>query len=75
MFMDKVNLQKAIDLLGSQAALARAIGKKQAHIWWWLRRAKALPPAQAIAIELATGGVVQRSDLCPEIFCIKKDSV
>lgn len=60
-------LQEAIDALGSQAALARALKKKQGHIWFWLHEAKKLSPSIAIQIERATDGKVSRARLCPEL--------
>ena len=36
-------LQKAIELAGGQANLARQIGVKQGHVWWWLNRSKKVP--------------------------------
>ena len=60
-------LERAIKIMGSQAALAEAIGKKQGHIWFYLKKAQKLPPALAIKIEKATEYRVPRSDLCPEL--------
>lgn len=59
-------LQKAVDIAGSQAALARLVGKKQGHIWWWLNEKSPLPPEIAIKIELATG--VPRHELRSDIW-------
>lgn len=61
-------LQKAIKLAGSQAELARRIGKKQAHIWNWLHRDKIVPAEAVLSIEAATEGQVSRYDLRPDIF-------
>lgn len=60
-------LKAAIVVLGSQARLATALGKKQGHIWFWLHKAKKLSPSIAIEIEHATGGIVPRASLCPEL--------
>lgn len=60
-------LREAITILGGQAALATAIGKKQGHIWFYLNEAQKLPPALAIKIELATEGKVSRDRLCPAL--------
>jgi DNA-binding transcriptional regulator YdaS (Cro superfamily) len=60
-------LKEAIDRLGGQVALADALGKKQGHVWFWLNRAKKLSPSIAIEIEQATGGIVPRHRLCPEL--------
>lgn len=60
-------LLEAIEHAGGQAALAKAVGKKQGHIWFWLNRANKLSPSIAIKIEQATGGKVSRERLCPEL--------
>lgn len=62
------HLQRAIEILGGQSALARACGKKQAHVWYWLNRSGRVPAEQAITIEQATGGEVSRHDLRPDIY-------
>jgi DNA-binding transcriptional regulator YdaS (Cro superfamily) len=62
-----LTIQKAIDLLGSQQALAKACGAKQQHVWNWLQ-AKSVPVDRAIQIEVATGGEVTKEELCPEFF-------
>lgn len=64
-------LQTAVDLVGGQAALARAIGGtvKQAHVWHWLNRGGARVPAEhCAAIERATAGKITRQDLRPDVF-------
>ncbi|MBB2157034.1 helix-turn-helix domain-containing protein [Gluconacetobacter diazotrophicus] len=68
--MANSSLQSAVDLFGGQSSLAKAIGKKQGHVWWWLHRARKVPAEQAIAIERATGGAVSRQDLRPDLFGI-----
>lgn len=60
-------LQEAIEIVGSQAELARRLKKKQGHIWFWLKEAKKLSPGIAIKIEQATDGKVPRHRLCPEL--------
>lgn len=59
-------LEKAIEVAGSQAELARRIGKKQAHVWNWLHRDKIVPAEVVLAIEQATG--VTRYELRPDVF-------
>lgn len=66
--MSQSALEKAIEVVGSQAELARRIGKKQAHIWNWLNRDKDVPAEVVASIEDATGGAVTRHDLRPDIF-------
>jgi DNA-binding transcriptional regulator YdaS (Cro superfamily) len=60
-------LREAIKVMGNQTALAKAIGKEQGHIWFWLKRAQKIPPTIAIKIEQATDGKVSRDRLCPEL--------
>jgi DNA-binding transcriptional regulator YdaS (Cro superfamily) len=67
-------LQKAVEIAGGQAPLARKIkalvegsNVLQQHVWHWLQCGK-VPPQYAKAIETATGGEVTRHDLRPDIF-------
>lgn len=59
-------LERAIDVAGSQAALARRIGKKQAHVWNWLHRDRRVPAESVLDIERETG--VSRSELRPDLY-------
>ena len=61
-------LEKAVELVGSQAELARRIGKKQAHIWNWLNRDGRIPADMVLAVERATDGKVSRHELRPDIY-------
>lgn len=63
-------LQKAVDVVGSQAALARAIGKKQQHVQYWLKTK--VPGEYVIQIEKATEGQVTRHELRPDLYPIEK---
>lgn len=67
-------LQKAIEIAGSQSALARQCkeampGSKvaQAHVWHWLHVGK-VPAEYVLAIESVTGGKVTRNDLRPDLY-------
>ena len=62
-------IAKAIEIVGGQSALARAIGGsvKQAHVWYWLN-ADRVPPEHCAAIEAATAGKVTRHELRPDVF-------
>lgn len=51
---DLTGIDQAIRAIGSQTKLAAALGCTQQNISTWLRRGY-VPPAQAIAIEQATG--------------------
>lgn len=59
-------LRLAVDLIGSQAAMARLLRVKQPSVWAWLARGKELPPEHVLAVEAATG--VSKHDLRPDIY-------
>ncbi|TQE95221.1 MAG: helix-turn-helix domain-containing protein [Spiribacter salinus] len=61
-------IMKAVQVCGSQSELARRIGVKQAHVWYWIHRGRKAPPEHCRAIETATGGVVSVYDLRPDVF-------
>jgi DNA-binding transcriptional regulator YdaS (Cro superfamily) len=67
-------LARAVDVLGSQSALARVCGGKvkQAHVWYWLNEKDGeLPAEHCVAVEQATaekGDVVTRYELRPDVF-------
>lgn len=63
--MAKSPLRKAIDVAGSQTALASLIGKTQGHISKWLQR-DYVPPESVLDIERATG--ISRHELRPDIY-------
>lgn len=58
-------LRKAVDLKGSQSALARDIGFTQGSVWRWLNGTQ-VPAEAAIAIEKSTG--VLKSEIRPDLF-------
>ncbi|MCA2486535.1 MULTISPECIES: YdaS family helix-turn-helix protein, partial [Vibrio] len=37
------HLRRAIDLVGGQSALARAINSKQQNVWFWLNKSGRVP--------------------------------
>ena len=57
-------LQKAIDISGSQTALARSLGLRVQVVHNWIKRGS-VPPRYAPGIEAATG--VLAEDLCPDV--------
>jgi DNA-binding transcriptional regulator YdaS (Cro superfamily) len=59
-------LIEAIEKAGGQSALARKVGVKQAHVWYWLHKAKKAPPARVPAIERETN--VSRHLLRPDVY-------
>ncbi|PRG29273.1 hypothetical protein C6T62_24300 [Burkholderia multivorans] len=58
-------LLKAIQLAGSQSALARLLGKSQPLIFKWLNSPNGLAPEHCAAIERVFPGAVTRRDLRP----------
>ncbi|MCR6700875.1 MAG: helix-turn-helix domain-containing protein [Dokdonella sp.] len=60
-------LARAIDVVGSQAGLARMIGIRSPSISGWIVRGK-VPAERCAAIERATSGLVTRYDLRPDVF-------
>ena len=65
--MSKI-IQKAVESAGGQAALARAVGVKQQHVWNWLNRDRRVPAERCADIERATNGAVTRAELRPDVF-------
>lgn len=64
-------LARAIDIVGGQSALSRAIGCKQQSVWNWLHKQKRVPAEFCIQIERATGGKVTRHELRPDIYPVE----
>jgi DNA-binding transcriptional regulator YdaS (Cro superfamily) len=60
------SLNQAIYLLGSQKALADAIGVSPKTIWAWVNR-KSVPAEHCPAIEKATSGAIRCEDLRPDV--------
>jgi DNA-binding transcriptional regulator YdaS (Cro superfamily) len=58
--------QRVIQIVGSQAELARRLNVLPQHVHNWRKRR--IPADRCIPIEAATGGVVTRHDLRPDIF-------
>jgi len=66
--MDKnLPLNRAIQKLGSQQALADCLGIRSPSITEWHKRHR-VPAGRCMAIEEATGGAVRRYDLRPDVF-------
>lgn len=59
-------LNRAVEVAKGQSALAKMIGVKQAHVWWWLNKSKRVPAEKVLQIEQATG--VPRHELRPDIY-------
>lgn len=60
------HIKRAAECLGSQSALADAIGVKQPTISEWVRGARPIPIARCMEVETVTGGAVMRWDLRPD---------
>lgn len=62
-------LGRAIEILGSQQALADALGIRSPSISEWRARGPTgVPAARCLSIEQATGGAVTRYELRPDVF-------
>lgn len=68
-------LEKAIEIVGSQTALANACGIKQAHIWNWLNRDKRVPAEYVIPVCRATQFKVAPNEIRPDIYPNKTDGI
>lgn len=64
-------LRRAVDLKGSQSALARDIGFTQGSVWRWLNGTQ-VPAEAAIAIEKSTG--VPKEEIRPDIFVVEAEA-
>jgi len=61
------SILKAIEIIGSEAKLARAAGVSQ-PVLNVAKQSGKVGPKLALGIHRATGGAVSRSDLCPEYY-------
>lgn len=63
-------IRRAVDQLGSQRALAAALGVTAVTVNQWLQidvaRRRPVPPKQCVRIERLTGGRISRRDLRPD---------
>ena len=66
-FMSNPALIRAIEIIGTQRALAKKCGATQQHVWNWMQSGK-VPVNRAIQIEVATNGAVTKEELNPEFF-------
>lgn len=65
--MTKTPIEKACECVGSQAAMAALIGVTPQAIYKWHLSGK-VPAERVLAVEQATGGVVSRCDLRPDLY-------
>ena len=61
-------IRKAVDTLGGQPALAKALGVTPGAVGHWCVGYRPVPPKRCIPIEKATEGAVTRYDLRPDVF-------
>lgn len=64
--MNETPLDRACAALGSQQALANALGIKSPSISDW--RKSRIPAERCVEIEIATNGAVTRAELRPDVF-------
>lgn len=64
----KSHLRRALDQVGSQPKLARAMGCSQSKISWLLVTASQISAEDALLIDRATSGQVSASDLRPDLW-------
>lgn len=62
------HIERAVELAGSQRALAKKVGLSQQGISWLLRDASNVSAEIAVKIEGATEGKVSRRHLRPDLF-------
>lgn len=66
--MDKKPIERAVDVAGSQKALATALNVKPALVSQWVTGHRPVAAHHCLPIEQATGGQVTRHDLRPDVF-------
>ena len=62
------SLERAIEIVGGQSALARICDVKQGHVWAWLNKTGRCPAKHVLCVEEATSGEITRHQLRPEIY-------
>lgn len=56
-------IQRSIEILGGQTALAKLLGVSQSHVWNWINRKHQAPAKYIRAISEATDGKVSVREL------------
>ncbi|MFG1417205.1 YdaS family helix-turn-helix protein [Xanthobacter sp. V0B-10] len=59
---------RAVEIAGSQQKLAQAAACSQQQISYLLTRAPSISVEMALKLERATGGIISRNELRPDIF-------
>lgn len=62
-----LELNKALQIIGGQRALARILGIRQQSVAKWKKRGK-VPPLRAKAVVKAAKGKISLEKLCPDIY-------
>lgn len=62
-------LQSALEIAGTQTALAKICGVSQQAVWKWVQSSKRLPAEYVLRVEAATG--VSRHLLRPDIYPVE----
>ena len=62
-----IALSRAIEHAGNISALARLLDVDRQVIQHWVRAGR-VPAERVVALEAATGGLVRREDLRPDLF-------
>ncbi len=65
--MNKHPVELAADMLGSQVALAEALGVTKAAVGQWKGEGRRVPAEHCPAIERITGGAVRCEQLRPDV--------
>lgn len=61
-------IERAVEVMGSQSALAKAINKTPAEISQWVNGRRPIPATICRAIEKAVSGAVTVNELRPDVF-------
>jgi DNA-binding transcriptional regulator YdaS (Cro superfamily) len=61
-------IKNAVEIMGSQRALADALGIRPVQVFKWYHGISAVPAIRCAAIEAATEGAVTRYQLRPDVF-------
>ncbi|WP_295378426.1 helix-turn-helix domain-containing protein [uncultured Pseudacidovorax sp.] len=65
--MDTSAILRAVEVLRTQAALARSLGVRPPTVNQWCKGERPVPAEQCPSIERATGGAVRCEDLRPDV--------
>lgn len=60
-------IDRAVQIVGSQSALAASLGITKAAVWQWKEDGRKVPAEHCPSIERLTGGAVRCEDLRPDV--------